>query len=82
MDSQPLYVYMWEQQTTTYLQTYFLSTIPTLLQRIIKILPFYIVQVLMIVLPVQFSVRHEALLFVNFNWDPNNVRSVLMTWFN
>jgi len=22
------------------------------------------------------------ILFVNVNWDPNNVRSVLMTWFN
>ena len=36
----------------------------------------------MIVLPVQFSVRHEALLFVNVNRDPNNVRSILMTWYN
>ena len=33
----------------------------------------------MIILPVQFFVRHEALLFVNINWDPNIVRRVLMT---
>jgi hypothetical protein len=36
----------------------------------------------MTVLPVQLSAIHQALLFVNVNWDPNNVRSVLMTWFN
>jgi len=32
-------------------------------------------------LPVQFIVKHEALLFVNVNWDPNNVHKVSLTLF-
>ena len=43
--------------------------------------PFYTIQVLIILLPVQFIVKHEALLFVNVNWDPNNVHKVSLTLF-
>jgi len=39
---------------------------------------FYFIQYkfLIIWLPVQFIVKHEAILFVNVNWDPNNVHRV------
>ena len=42
-----------------------------------KLLHF--IQVLIILLPVLFIVKHEALLFVNVNWDPNNVHKVSLT---
>ena len=28
-----------------------------------------------------FIVKHDAVLFVNVNWDPNNVQKVSLTWF-